>query len=207
MGDFDAGGQQLREAFILAVAKMVEHGVAGLGRDDFFGLNHLDETDHFIGGGAAEPELLTALGSNRRGGAEDEGVDLGVGQAEFFHLLVGGGEADFAQDEVGAGVIRVGDHEADRVAKREGGTGGKLRGEDAAAGSFVLFTKGDRVGEAHSLFGRLAVGLNHDGQLNKAGRGHGLVGFVGERVALGEMFHRDGDIAFVGINERGETVG
>src|SRR5205085_2429200 len=48
---------------------------------------------------------------------------------------------------------------------------------------------------------RLAIRLDHDRQLDQAGRRHRLVGFVAERLARFEMFYRDRDVSFVSRDE------
>src|SRR5262245_21819093 len=49
-------------------------------------------------------------------------------------------------------------------------------GEDAAAGHFVFFAQGHHVGQLDLALRGLLVDLDHDRQLDQAGRGHDLVG-------------------------------
>ena len=55
--------------------------------------------------------------------------------------------------------------------------------------------------------GRLAVGLDHDRQLDEAGRRHGLVGPMSEQVARREMLYRDRHFAFVRRDQRLQALG
>ncbi len=74
-------------------------------------------------------------------------------------------------------------------------------GQHARARHLVgLFERDDRI-EVDLLGGRLAVSLDHDRELDQAGRRHHLVGVVRERLARAQMLDCDGDLALVCLDQ------
>jgi len=60
---------------------------------------------------------MTPRGIDRGVASIDFAVQAGVGEAELPHRRGRGFQADHVGDQIRGGVVRVGDHQADRVAE------------------------------------------------------------------------------------------
>ena len=129
---------------------MFEHLVAGRGAHDLFAIDGLAEPDHLVGRGAPQAELLAPLGEDRGIAAKDLRVDLGVGIAHLLHGRRGRPDADRVEDQVRGRVVRVGDHEADRVAEPERRAIGEVVGQDPGPGTLSCFLR--VMNESRSIF-------------------------------------------------------
>ncbi len=131
-------------------------------------------------------------------------MGLGVGIAQLLHRLGGRADADLVEDQVRRRVVGIDDHQVDGVAEREGRPVGEVGRQDARAGHLVRLLERDRLVEVDLLLGRLAVRLDHDRELDQAGRDHRLVGVVGERLARLQVLDGHRDLPLVGLDQRRE---
>ena len=140
------------------------------------------------GGRAAQTELLAPVGKDRGLAAEDLGMDLGVGIA---HRLHGGGVSNRDRSRRGRGSWPCCPRTRSSAGpRREAGTSPRPR--NGTSGSPIrepcpALLSVNRASRSILPACGLAIGFDHDGELDQARGRHDVVGVVMERSAGAEV--------------------
>ena len=108
---------------------------------------------------------------------------LVLGIAHLSIVAAVAADADLVEHQVRRRVVRVDDHQPDRVAQREARPPEKWYVSKPEPGTLSSFFRVTIDVEVDLPAAGLPVGFDHDGKLDQAGRRHRLVGVVRERFA------------------------